>query len=226
MDIKYFLIGDKYQQLVTGLHVNSKDGFLIDEIYHLKKHYKSQIWLKEVILPMNTILDKSAEFGSKVDRIIIGSQYYLLDPDVVKQFCLPIVPYFVNKLCELGDLQTLIKWKNSNLPFIYDESAIDLATQNGHKQILDWWLTSKLEIKYTHLSVDNASDMADINMLDWWRTSGLPLKYTREAINRAFEQNFENITDWWRTSDLNIIVPINEYIDNFCEKNSGQHYYR
>lgn len=117
---------------------------------HIHQFYGYGIYLREIILPTQDIDFKMIKDIGKqttkwgVNKLILGERHYLLDPDTVKKFNLPITRDFIHKLCEIGDVITLQKWKDSGLPLVFINEDIILAQNNGHRHVVEWWEKSGL----------------------------------------------------------------------------------
>uniref|UniRef100_A0A6C0E7A1 Ankyrin repeat protein n=1 Tax=viral metagenome TaxID=1070528 RepID=A0A6C0E7A1_9ZZZZ len=102
-----------------------------------------------------------------------------------------------------GHVNVLEWWKNSKLPFNYDEKVLEYASQNGHVNVLEWWKNSKLPCNYDENVLKLASSNGHINVLDWWKNSGLPLKYYDNVLDYYHSNDGDiKVLEWWRNSGL------------------------
>jgi hypothetical protein len=106
----------------------------------------------------------------------------------------------IDNASENGSVDVLDWWFNSKLPLKYSEKALDNASSNGHLNVLNWWVNSKLPLKYSEKALDNASSNGHVNVLDWWVNSKLYLKYTYRALDIASEKGHINVLEWWKYS--------------------------
>lgn len=187
-------------------NMSGPGGFYITNLQNIHKFYGYGIWLCEIELPIKDVdfMMIEDEFGikSRVNKLIIKECHYLLDPDTVKKFSLPITEYYINELSALGDIRTLSKWLESNLPIKYTNDAIYFASIKGHEHVLDWWLEAGLEIKYNEKAIDMTSAHGHTHILEWWKNSPLPMMYTSDTIGLAAQNGHLLVLEWWLNSGL------------------------
>lgn len=197
-------------------------GFRVTTLLNISSLFGMGIYLHEVTLPMDDpdlkiIKDNDEELWT-VNKMILGERYYLLDPEIIQLFNLPIVPYYIDTLCEIGDIKTLDKWKSSDFLLKYSMDALDFASKNGNCDVLDWWKNSGLTpVKYSERAIDFASEEGHVTILDWWKNSGYHLRYSVCALDGAFYHGKTETIMWWMGSGLKLkstVKDITKYVKN------------
>jgi ankyrin repeat protein len=138
------------------------------------------------------------------DKIILGDRFPLYDLKTIKKFNLKITYSYISGVCKRGKVDILKWWKNSGYQLLYEESALEYASQYGHVNVLEWWKNSGLELKYDTYALDWASRSGQVEVLKWWKNSGLELKYTENALNWASRNGHVNVLEWWKNSCLEL----------------------
>jgi len=170
-------------------------------------------YFRRVIIPSNIDMNSHCFQNSLTkgcfvynSEILLSEKYYLYDIKTIKKFNLPITPFYISNLSELGCIEILEWLKNSNLlsEFNYDESAFNKSATYGI-DCLEWWFNSGLPLKYDTYSLYYPSTTGNTAALEWWKNSGLELKYDEEAIDSASLNGHINVLDWWKNSGLHLM---------------------
>jgi len=143
------------------------------------KYIRSVILVKDSKISLQDPYPKFIRDNGSVwfDKMILGSKYYLGDPNTIRKFNIEVNESYINNICAIGDVKFLEWWKNSGLPLKYDESTMDMASQNGHVNVLEWLKNSGLSLEYErdYYSWDYYTHNVDV--LEWWFNSGLEFEF-------------------------------------------------
>ena len=220
--IKYFKItniDEIHNNFVYGEGLNclkddldKHNGLYFTTIEYIPKYYYIGIYLREIILPVDTDF-KMIKFEDKyrANKIILGKKYSLYDPVTYESFGLNMEYniHLVNHASEHNHIEFLNQWKTNGWHLKYSTDAIDLASQNGHIAVLDWWKHSGCIIKYTAYAIDWACEYGHENVLNWWFNSGFEIKYTVSAIVSAVKNGHKHILQWWKKNMIKTNVETN-----------------
>lgn len=179
---------------------------------NIDKYYVYGIYLRVVYLPRDDpefecVADDNDKWGA--NKIILSNRYSLFDPVTYDLFGLDMKKNtkLVDKASEVGDIEFLNMWRNSDLFSIipYSSRAIDHASKNGHVNILKWWFKSGLSLKYTELAFDWACDFGRESVVKLWIDSGFNILWSRYAKEKASENKHNNILNMIKVLKMNEI---------------------
>lgn len=157
------------------------------------------------------------DLSTKVIGLVI--RFALLDvlsyleanrPDLFKAFAGTIMPTKASTYFPRTDV--LDFWKHSGWfrdNSVYDATAVDGASMNGHVDVLEWWWRrSGLPMRYTESALEQASANGHIHVLEWWQYTSaqdedVVLRPGRSLLLAA-QYGQVDVLRWWHQS----IIPV------------------
>ena len=133
-------------------------------------------------------------------------------PDVLRQPSTKSIEEAINGASRNGRVASLEWWVNSDLPFEYNGTALELASAKNRLSVLDWWLTQSRSgglgtnkaLKVGKV-MDAASTAGHVQVLEWWARSQLEYKYDRQVLYHASCHGKVEVLQWWLESGLQMI---------------------
>jgi hypothetical protein len=100
--------------------------------------------------------------------------------------------------------------RQSILPLMYTNNAVDSASGFNHIEILNIWLQLYIRkianFKYSEYAMNSAAWCGHIEVLNWWLNVyvkfKIPLKWSSAAIDTASQNGLLSILDWWLNAYL------------------------
>lgn len=191
-----------------------KGGLYFTDAKNLHVFVDYGIHIRTITLPMEdpslkVVRVEGNDNGKKytkwrANKIILGKRYYLLDPDVVKQFKLPVTEYYMDTLSDIGDTETLDKWLNSSKVHKYSVKCVDNALKNENFKILNWWKNSGLPLKLSSEGVQYCTAHNQIGMLKWLSTNNIKITFKKSQIRSHLRLFGTKETIAWWLKNYNI----------------------
>lgn len=191
----------------TGFHFTTVDN--LTEYFNSCKH-KNFVYIYDAKLaPDSTVAQTHNKHLWRTNKIVIEYKHYMLNPYIVKNWKLPMESseYYIDKLCELGDIETLKKW---NTFVIYSTwKTYYNASVGGFVDILTYIDKNTTIITHDfkpHIRtiIDNTSKCGNYHVLEWWKTSNFPFDYTHKAFDDACANGHIKTLEWWKCSGLKL----------------------
>lgn len=251
-EIKYFKITNKYEkhhdyQYQDGLNIfngkfndNPKDecgsgGLYVTNLKYIHLYYGYGIWLREVILPTEDSDFKMVKILNgvkyRVNKLILGKQYKLWDPDTIIKFKLPITEFFLDVIFHTRNVSFLKKWIDYKLPFIHSDNILDVSLKNLDENMLkivrNHNLYMKINIEFLKEALYQKQGYLKPELLEWGKNKDLiqlqdhedyehfaknfkfgQFNYQRkiikvpEWIDEPSELGLTEVLDWWKNSKM------------------------
>ncbi|ORZ37760.1 hypothetical protein BCR44DRAFT_1497790 [Catenaria anguillulae PL171] len=118
----------------------------------------------------------------------------------------PVLVDVVRAACRVGDVEmlNLLFAKGLDVDALNeDDSALIVASRQGHVAVLQWWVSNKLPIPRSTRPVDYASQAGQRIVLDWWlNDSESEFWWSEAAIRWAVAKGQAKVVQWWLKSGL------------------------